>query len=378
MRRLRLTSCVALAAGALAIVSSSTPTGAVAAVSAEDSKAADFQTRIVGGSPATVGNWPSIAAVYKAGYTPLTAQFCGGTLIAPKWVITAAHCVIDNQPFCDSSPCGPGEAEVLLGRYSLGGSGGESRVVSRVIPNPSFTLSNPPTYDLALMELASASTKPVRRLVTPAESTFWEAGDAAHVAGWGDTDPGEAFSGSSELLEVTVGIDSCTSPLESYFCAGYVGKDSCGGDSGGPLEVDTPSGRRLVGLVSFGPVQCGVSLGGYNRTILSRDWLGSYAATVSAAPLTAFGRVKRARSKVKTVTVSNTSSLPAQIASLTVTGQGFSKLSSTCGPTLQNDSSCTVQVRYRPTAKGARSGYLTLTSTTGVVYLKSKLTGVGF
>lgn len=350
--------------------------------------------RIVGGTLAAPGSWPSIVAIYSSSSTPAFSQFCGGTLIAKRWVLTAAHCVVDGT---DVTP--PGDLAVMAGRNRLSGPGGEQIGVSRVIPNPNYDEAAT-TNDNALLELAQASSQPVRAVVKPSQASYWEAGDAVYVAGWGSTVAEPAGCPGSgcpppdypdDLHEVEVSVNSsvdCETAYPGFYaefsmlCAGIYpagGKDSCQGDSGGPLEADTPAGRVLIGVVSTGDGCAAPGLPGiYNRTVNYRTWIGNFAATLGGSPSPlGFGKVKVGMKRFKSITLTGSSSLPATMGTYKVTGKGFKRAGGTCSTTIESAASCTVKIRFRPTSKTKRSGYLTITSAKGVVYRKIKLVGTG-
>jgi secreted trypsin-like serine protease len=228
--------------------------------------------QIVGGTLASPGEYPWQAALVTASQAnPYNGQFCGGSLIAEEWVLTAAHCVVDFGIVTD-----PADIDVVLGITTLSsgptnGSTGQRRDVAQVIPYPGY---NEGTFDgdIALLRLASPvtlnSSVGIIGLVEPANAALAAPNVTAVVTGWGNTlgqpNPG-GTSFPDNLYEVSVPIVSnttCNAPASysgaitgNMFCAGLIagGKDSCQGDSGGPLVVPNGSGGWLqAGVVSWG------------------------------------------------------------------------------------------------------------------------------
>jgi trypsin len=218
--------------------------------SGDAEETASSDSAIVGGTVAASGSWVGTAALYSG-----RSQICGGTLAAPGWVITAAHCI-------DTFYTNGGITRVVLGRNTLSSTtSGESITVLKAIRHPSYsdtTLDN----DIALLQLAApAKTAPVKVV---SSTTFASVPSTATVTvvGWGLTRE-TAFSTSNQLRQVNVPLIPLTQ-CQSYpqynivtsnqLCAGLPtgGKDSCQGDSGGPLYAKIGTSTYLAGVVSWG------------------------------------------------------------------------------------------------------------------------------
>jgi trypsin len=207
---------------------------------------------IVGGGNASAGEYPWMAAVR----TDLNGQYCGGSLVGPTVVVTAAHCV---QELIENTlailPIEPVKVKVTIGRLTLNGTGGETITVRALHVHPNADV------DAAVLELSRASVSTPIAWARPGQESTYAPGVLSTVTGWGATS--EGGSGSNTLKEAQVHIVSDTQCRQTYsnlvdsamVCAGEPqgGVDTCQGDSGGPLMVPKPGGGLLLaGLTSFG------------------------------------------------------------------------------------------------------------------------------
>jgi secreted trypsin-like serine protease len=208
----------------------------------------DFEPKIVGGTPVADGKYPFMADLEIVGADGKTYQ-CGGSLIDPDSVLTAAHCIVNAQG-----------VNLAVGRTVLSQNQGQIRLASDALIDPSYNGQRNAAYDAAVLKLNRAVTgiKPIR-LATAKQNKLETPGRLLTVAGWGVTSEGGAPSLRLREVSVPVVSDSTARQVYSsseYFpslmvAAGAKGKDACQGDSGGPLFNPGPTSTQ-VGIVSFG------------------------------------------------------------------------------------------------------------------------------
>lgn len=254
-----------------------------------------FQNYILGGEETDPDEYPWMAMLGYEDGRGRKSYGCGGTLINERYVVTAAHCVdrmrvrklvdvrlgewdLDTIEDCSATRCFVGYQDDYL--------------IEKIIVHEQYSSKNlNKIHDIALLKLNKTveRTELVAPICIPTpemvnsinveESTF-------DVTGWGKTETG--FSSHRKMKVSLPGqtIDVCNKAFaaakvnftESQLCVGGVdGKDSCKGDSGGPLMMIMKNRWYLMGIVSIGAKPCGKQgmPAVYTRFGSYLDWLAA-------------------------------------------------------------------------------------------------------
>ncbi|CAL9450744.1 hypothetical protein SUDANB105_02426 [Streptomyces sp. enrichment culture] len=253
---------------------------------------ATVDAKIIGGTTTTITSAPWMAQLWygddkgTADKSDDVGFFCGGAVVAPTKILTAAHCVAGYD--------WNGHGSVITGTAQLPAvddqgyitdlHGGSLSGVWRQWHLPSYD-STTIDGDIAVLTLPYAVKATPIRMTTSGDTASYAAGTSAKVYGWGRTSS-TSDDLSETLKTATLPVQSDTTCAAAYgtdfvkghmVCAGQPasGSDSgttsaCNGDSGGPLVVN----NRIVGIVSWGVQDC-VAQGAYSVFTKVSSYVGA-------------------------------------------------------------------------------------------------------
>lgn len=270
--------------------------------------------RVVNGTTGSEGQFTFMVALLEAEGFPesgaFQSQFCAGSLTTSTTIVTAAHCVVNQDNGRISRP-----SDVLVGfTRDLDSTNFPTRQVSKISIHPDYVIKSTEN-DVAVLTLTQPMTNiPFISVLTPdLASEYTSGGQLAQVAGWGNTVGAgnkfpaifrvgdlvvfpESACGGGARYEVNgvrfLGFDSNEVNSRVMLCAGGATSkgdviDACQGDSGGPLIANGSAGPMLIGLVSWGEDCAGKHPGVYTRISAETQFLSDNQAIPRIAPTVA-------------------------------------------------------------------------------------------
>jgi secreted trypsin-like serine protease len=338
------------------------------------SQASGHGARIIGGGQSLSSDYPWMVSLK---HVSTDSHFCGASLVATNWIISAAHCYEGET--LDSFVA-------VVGEYDLDNVSEREHEVS--IKNVFL-----PVGDLILMELNEAVDLPILALADDTLMATLEVGDTLTVAGWGDTDASDDTAYPSVLNQVDVPLysqEDCAAAYLDYdasdvpgyageidstmICAGASlgGVDSCQGDSGGPLLLERDGAWFQVGVVSFGE-GCGLAdyPGVYTRLSAYKEWLDGYIVTASEDTedeleeednIVDLGSVGQNHPYLKTIPILNPNTYPVSLTGVNLTGDsGYKLITDLCSfQVLAPGEYCEVKIMARFFTAGSKTAQISV------------------
>lgn len=219
--------------------------------------------RVIGGKEARENSWPWIVNFIDSSSG---LQYCAGSIINRKWILTAGHCFVLSKETILSLP----DYTYHVGDHHLNFTDPHEYTIDalKLFIHPHYTAAadnGPGDNDIALIELARPLTYSENvRPVCLAEDGQTFVNTSCYVTGWGNDENMESYHRSPVLKEAkvdSVSLDECNSNTsyngtipDRFVCYGFKqgGTDACYGDSGGPLQCERNGSWVQIGIVSWG------------------------------------------------------------------------------------------------------------------------------
>jgi len=238
--------------------------------------------RIVNGLPAGHGEFPwQISLRYNPSDRYYRQHICGGTLIAPGWVLCAAHCFMESKD--------PARFRIRTGEWHLKNDDGTETdmEVEKIIVHRAFNYPHPVEHDIALIKLATEvdfSGPYSGPACMPNAADDYHGAEGCWLSGWGLVNPPRGRPNQLQKLQGKIWADAdLKARWPNMIWPGMIGfgtdrQSACMGDSGGPLVCPSkskPGQYDVIGVVSWGTRTCQDQPGVFTEVTHFLDWINA-------------------------------------------------------------------------------------------------------